>query len=434
MNKMDILFQNVTAVTMNPDGSILENTCIGITGGKIVWLSQQPPAIKPARTLTGSHWVVMPGFINTHTHLPMTLLRGYAEDMALHDWLFGKIIPVENNMRPSDIVTGTLLGLAEAAAAGVTSVTDMYNDTTFMAQVAADSGLKANLGRGLVCLDDTPYDDLKGVAEMREAFRQWHGHDDGRIVIDASAHTEFTFQSRLWRLLADEAREKKMRMHIHISETRREHDECVAKRGVTPTAALAEHGVFDVPATVAHGVWLTDEDMDILAQYGATVAHCPVSNMKLASGAARLSALREHGVNTSLGSDSMASHNAMDMCAEMKTACLLQKVSTLNPQALTVGDALAMATRNGAKSQGREKECGQIAVGFDADLAVFDFDKPHLTPCFDVMAHLVYAARASDVIMTLVRGRLVYDRGAYLTIDLEKVLFDLRREVLPHLF
>jgi 5-methylthioadenosine/S-adenosylhomocysteine deaminase len=254
------------------------------------------------------------------------------------------------------------------------------------------------------------------------------------MAVDASLHAEYTSPPEIWRGLADEAIQKNLRMHVHVSETKKEHDEGIARRGMTPTAALAAQGLFDVPATVAHGVWLTGDNMKLLAAQGATVAHCPVSNMKLASGAARLAEMRKHGVNTALGSDGMSSHNAMDMFAEMKTACLLQKVSTLNPTALTVGECLAMATCNGAKSQGRENECGKIAVGYDADLTVIDFDKPHLTPCFDVQNHLVYAVRADDVVMTMVRGNVLYDHGTYTTIDMERVTAKLKNDVLPYLF
>ena len=430
---MDILFRNVTAVTMDPAQPLLGNAYLGIDKGKIVWLSDEEPKTKPARVLGGANWVVMPGFVNAHTHLPMTLLRGYAEDMALQPWLFDKIFPIEARMRPSDIVVGTLLGIAEAVAGGVTSMTDMYNDTVPLGEAVAASGIKANMSRGVTCFDNTPYNEIKGVIEMRETFDRWHNYDNGRIVVDASLHAEYTSPPEVWRAVAEEAKEKGMRMHVHVSETKLEHEEGLARRGKTPTAALAEQGVFDLPATIGHGVWLTDQDMEILAQKGATVAHCPVSNMKLGSGAARLAEMRRRGLNVALGSDGMASHNAMDMFTDMKIACLLQKATHLDPQALAVGDCLAMATVNGAKSQGRERECGRLALGLDADLAVVDFNRPHLAPCFDAQNHLVYAARASDVVMTLVRGKVLYDHGNYPTIDIERALDDLRRVVLPHL-
>ncbi len=431
---MDLLFANVTAVTMTGDAPVLKNAYLGVTGGKISYLSQQPPNEPAQRTLDKRHWVVMPGLVNAHTHLPMTLLRGYADDMALQSWLFDRVFPVEAKMTREDIGNGTMLALAEAAAAGVVSFTEMYTHIDAIAACVAQTGFKVNLSCGVTNFaPQWSFDESSDIRQMREALDRWHGHDDGRIVIDASLHAEYTSSPDIWRQVAAFAAEKGLRMHVHVSETQREHDECVAKHGRTPTAALADCGVFDVPATVAHGVWLTDDDMALLAAKHATVAHCPASNAKLASGIARLDAMEVAGLNVALGSDGMASHNAMDLFADMKLASLLQKARSLDPTLQPARRCLEMATVNGAMSQGRQTS-GRLAVGQDADLAVLDFDKPHLTPCFDVLSHLVYAARASDVVMTLVRGRAVYDNGRLPTIDWERVTHSVAHDSLRRLY
>jgi len=327
---------------------------------------------------------------------------------------------------------GTLLALAEALAGGVTSVTDMYTPINIVPCVA-QVGMKANSARGVLCLNDNwDFEQADGVREMKQVLRDWHGYDNGRIAIDACIHAEYTSPPEAWRDVAAFAKENELRLQVHISETEKEHVECIARRGKTPTQVLAKQGIFDVPVTVGHGVWLTNEDMQILADKQATIAHCPASNMKLASGIARLDAMQNVGLNVALGSDGMASHNAMDMFADMKLAALLQKVNRRDASALPAHECLKMATANGAKSQGRED--GQLKIGHDADLVILDFDKPHLTPCFNPMSHLVYATKASDVVMTLVRGKVLYEQGEFATIDMEQVKWQLRNRVLPHLY
>jgi len=218
-----------------------------------------------------------------------------------------------------------------------------------------------------------------------------------------------------------------------LSETEAEHTECVKKYGRTPTEILSESGVFTRKTTAAHCCWLTEGDMDVLAASNATVAHCPVSNLKLSSGIAQVMKMRAHGLNVALGTDGVCSNNNHDMFEEIKTAAILQKYATCDPSVMPAYEAIKMATVNGALGQGREKESGRIATGYDADLIMLDLDAPHLFPLNDPCALVAYAARGSDVCLTMVQGRVLYENGEYKTIDLEKTRHEVENYVLPRL-
>ena len=420
---MDTLFKNVRAVLMDDADTVLDNAYVGVEAGRITYAGATPPEGTAKSVIDGTHKVLIPGLVNAHTHLPMTLLRGFADDLDLQTWLFEHIFPAEAKLTSDIVYTGTLLALLECIASGTVSVTDMYFFTTDIARAVAESGIKANLCRPFMGGSDyLPADDTR-MKEALELIRQYHGFDNGRILIDASVHAEYTSCPAVWEAAAALARDKGLRMHVHISETAREHDECIGRHGLTPTAVLDKHGLFSVPAAAAHCVHVTDGDMDILAARGATAVHNPVSNLKLNSGVARVRAMRDKGVSVALGTDGAASNNSLDMFEEMKTAAIL----ATGEAPLTAAGALRLATRNGAASQGRSGETGRIAEGLDADLILIDFDRPHLTPLYSAVSSLVYGARGSDVVLTMVRGKVLYQNGDFLTIDREKVLYEARK-------
>jgi 5-methylthioadenosine/S-adenosylhomocysteine deaminase len=418
---MQTLFKNVTAVLMDDGNTVLKGAYVGIDGGKITYVDTAPPGIAaggPPAVIDGAHKVLMPGIINAHTHLPMVMLRGLADDMDLQTWLFEHIFPAEDKMTEETVYTGMQLALMECIASGTVSVSDMYFFPWFTVRAIIESGMKANICR--VFMGDETDRQMKESLALIEGC---HMHDNGRIRVDACVHAEYTSSPPVWEQAARLARDQNLRMHVHISETAREHDECVKKYGLTPTAVLDKHGLFSVPATAAHCVHVTDDDIGILAARGATAVHCPVSNLKLNSGTARVRAMRDKGLNVALGTDGSASNNGLDMFGEMKTAALL--ASGGSP--LTAAGALKLATRNGAASQGRAGEMGVIAEGMDADLVLTDFDRPHLTPLHNAVSSLVYSARGSDVALTMVRGKVLYQNGEFMTIDREKVLFEARK-------
>ncbi|MCL2839775.1 MAG: amidohydrolase [Defluviitaleaceae bacterium] len=424
--KMDILFTNATIVTMNPETPILNNVNIGISGGKITFAVPEKP---PVRTIDCTNKVIMPGMYNCHAHVAMTMFRGYANDLNLEDWLFKYIFPAERKWTPALIRTGTTLAAAEMISSGTISFSDMYFFMDTVAQVADEVGMMANVSNAVIGFDKDTYDFHKDnvYEQSLNAIAQYHKKGDGRIKVDASIHGVYTSHPPAWKQVMDFTHKYGLAMHIHLSETKTEHDGCIKNYGKTPARVFYEHGVLDVPCVAAHGVWITEEDMEMLTEKNVTVAHNPLSNLKLASGLAPIVKMLEKGVNVAIGTDSVASNNSHDLFEEIKMASLLQKYATEDPTALPALEALKMATVNGAKAQGRAKESGMIAEGFDADMLVMDFNNPRQTVCYDPTLNLAYSTSGRDVEMTICRGQVLYEKGEFKTIDIEKTLYDARK-------
>ena len=432
---MDTLFSNVTIVTMDEDLRVLFSAFLGVTNGKISYLSRKAPEDQPKKIINGEGMVLMPGLINCHTHLAMSPLRGYADDCELSVWLNDHIFPREDRLDGRCVRAATLLSLAECLRFGTTSVSDMYYFSDETAQAVAESGMKANLSRGTSLFsEDFDFETHVGCREMTELKEKWNGYDNGRIRIEASIHAEYTSDHRLWDAISEYAINEHIGMHVHLSETKSEHEACKEKYGLTPAQLFDCHHVFDTHAIAAHCVWLEPEDMQLLARRKVSAVHCPVSNLKLASGAARVEEMVRAGMNVALGTDSSASNNNLDLFEEIKAATLMAKGVSGDPKALPAEAVLMMATVCGARAQGREAECGMIKVGMDADLILLDFTSPHLMPCHNVMSHLAYAASGHDVVMTMVRGQILYAAGTVPTIDLDGVVRELAEYAMPRIF
>ena len=433
---MDTLFSHVSVVTMDARMSVWLDAFVGVTDGKISYLGKKPPEEKPGSIIDGTGMVMMPGLINCHTHLPMALLRGYADDLALQTWLGEYIFPREEHLDARAVKAAALLGVAECLRFGVTSVSDMYYFEDAVAEAVAQSGIKANLSLATTMFlgDDFDFEPYPACREMVALHEKWHGYDSGRIKIDCSIHAEYTSTYQLWDALAEYAINNRLGMHVHLSETRAEHEECMEKYGLTPAQVLDCHHVFDARTIAAHCVHLTEDDMRLLAKRGVSAVHCPVSNLKLASGCADVMGMVRAGMNVCLGTDSAASNNNLDLFEEIKACALMAKGKTGDPTAVGAEAALMMATVCGARAQGREKECGQIAVGMDADLILLDFNQPHLIPCHNLLSNLVYAASGHDVALTMVRGKILYCAGKYPTIDLNAVAQELHDYAIPPAF
>ena len=446
---MDTLFSDIITITMNDEQPVLFHAYVGIDGRKVVYLGDKPPENhldKPAegktcRVINGSRRLLMPGLINSHSHLAMSLLRGYADDYRLREWLFDHIFPAESKIDERCVAAGARLGLAECIRFGVISCTDMYFHLPQVAEAVLEAGTKANITNPLMCLDMKNFDFEadRGTREVRELLGlskgsgPLAGKGDGRLIIDAGIHAEYTSGPEAWLKSVAFAEENDLHFQIHLSETQREHDECLKRYGKTPAQMLFEHGVFSRKTTAAHCCWISESDMDILSSSGATAVHCPISNLKLSSGAAPVLKMRSHGINVALGTDGVCSNNNHDMFEEIKTAALLHKYLSGDPSVLPAYEAIKMATVNGAVGQGREKETGRIAPGFDADLIMLDLDSPHLFPLNDPCAAVTYAARGSDVCLTMVQGRILYEDGEYKTLDTEKIRYEAENYVLPRL-
>lgn len=435
---MDTLFTGATVVTMDEELRVIPNGCVGVTSGKISFIGPTPPegGEKPKEIIEATGMVLMPGLINCHTHLPMTILRGCADDYELHTWLNDHIFPREDRLDGRTVKAATLLGIAECLQFGVTSFSDMYYFIDEMAQAAAESGIKASISRGTTMFlgDEFDFEKFPACRELVEMHEKWHNYDNGRIHIEASVHAEYTSTHQLWDALSEYAVNEGLRMHVHLSETKSEHDSCVEKYGLTPAQILDCHHVFDAPAIAAHCVYLTEEDMALLARRKVSAVHNPISNLKLASGIADVQAMVKAGMNVALGTDGVASNNNMDLFEEIKAAAILAKVKNNDPTAVPATAALMMATVCGARAQGREAECGMIKEGMDADLILLDFTRPHLIPCHNVLSSLAYSARGGDVALTMVRGKVLYAGGEFKTIDLPAVVRELTDYGIPRVF
>ena len=428
----DLLFNDITVITMEDLRPVIKNAFIGIRDGKIAFVSETKPTQAAKRTINGKNKLLMPGLVNTHAHTAMCVMRGFADDYTLQDWLFKKVFPVEAKLTEKAVLAGVKLGWAEMLKSGTTSVSDMYFYQPVAAKFALQCGIRVNLSNAVVALSpDYDFEDDRAVAETRRLILEYHGMDGGRIQADVSIHGQYTSSPDVWKKVTALARKNGLRLHLHLSETRPEHDNCVAEHGKTPARLFYENGVFDLPVIAAHCTWLTDEDMDILAEKGVSAAHNPVSNLKLGSGIARIIEMKKRGMNVSLGTDSCCSNNSHDLFEEIKTAALLQKGVSYDPTSLNAYSALKLATVNGAKAQGRENEIGRICEGFDADLIMLDLDQPHLFPCYDPISTVVYGARGSDVCFTMVKGKILYENGEFKTIDIERVYEEVEREALP---
>ena len=432
---MSVLFQNVTALTMDPACPQIENAFVAVEGTQITSVGTQRPQGEFDRVVDGRGQVLMPGLINCHTHVPMTLLRGYGGGHDLQHWLHDFIFPAEAKLDDRAVAAGTALGLAEMIASGTTCIVDMYMKTGVIAQQVLDAGISANLSCGGVYFgapEDFSPDSCGDCRNQKELTEQWHGAGDGQILADASIHAEYTSSAPLWQWMADYAAAHGLGMHVHISETRLEHEQCLEKYGKTPIALLNQYGVWERGGTAAHCVWVTDQDMEIMANKHITAVHNPVSNLKLGSGVARVPELLKAGVNVALGTDGVASNNNTDLFEEIKLAAMLHKGVNHDPLAVTAHQALEMATVNAAKALGRNT--GMIAPGKTADLILVDFNRPSLTPCHDVEENLVFSARGADVSMNMARGKVIYEKGEFFTLDLERIRAEVEGYALPRIF
>lgn len=422
-----MIFENIAV--LKADGTYLPSCYVGVQGSRIRYVGATPPVEDYGERIDGKNRLLMPGFVNAHTHVAMTLMRGYGEDMPLQSWLFDRIFPFEDKLFSEAVYWGSMLGIAEMLMTGTTSFTDMYYFCEDTVRAVSESGIKANIGRGISCFDVTKrFTDLPAYSDTKALIECCHGADDGRILVDVAPHAEYTTRPDILHDAADLATQHNLRMHIHLSETASEHKECVGRHGKTPTRLLEDVGMLARPLTVAHGVWLTEDDIQCLSQYDVTLAHCAKSNLKLGSGVAPVEKYRKIGLSVAIGTDSAASNNTLDMIDEMRMAALLAKGVDLDAGALPASHVLYMGTRAGALSQGRA-DCGDIAEGNRADLVMMDMRDIGLTPANAPLSNVLYGAGSRAVQMTVVDGRVVYRSGEFLTLDIERVRFEVQHAV-----
>lgn len=428
---MKTLFKNATLLPEYGFGS--DRVEVVVTDSTVTEIARKAAQDRFDEVIDCEGNLLMPAFYNVHCHAAMTLFRGYGEDLPLQRWLEEKIFPAEELLTPRSVYVATKLAIAEMLRNGIASFSDMYMFEDEVARAVLETGIKANLSRSLVSFD--PNIDMTRDSRLAEALRlvhDFHGAGEGRLKIDLSLHAEYTNVPRACEYVGACAKEMGLGMQIHLSETEKEHNECIARHGKTPTAFFASLGVLDVPTTAAHCVYVTDEDIAILAKKGVTAAHNPVSNLKLGSGVMPLRKMMDAGVNVALGTDGVASNNRLDILREMQTAAILHKGVNREPAITRAEEMIALATENGARAQGRA-DCGRVEVGKKADLILIDRNSLHNMPSFDDYAMLTYSADSRDVMLTMVDGRILYRNGAYTLIDEEQLRAE-SREVFSNYF
>ena len=428
---VDWIYSARYVVTMDAQHRLIEDAAVAIRGDRIAGVGKRADInrqFQPAHRLDRPDAILMPGLINTHTHAAMSLLRGIADDLRLQDWLEKYIFPAEaKNVTPDFVTWGTRLACLEMMLSGTTTFVDMYYFEDRVAQAAKEAGMRGVLGETILKFKSPDAATPQAALAFTEKFIQQYKNDS--LIVPAPApHAIFTNEDsdlRASRLLANKYG---VPMLIHLSETKVENDDALRTRGMTPTRLLDALGALDGPTIAAHGVWVDDADMKILKARGAGIAHCPSSNMKLASGVAPVMKLLGLGIPVGLGTDGPAgSNNDFDLMEDMNLAADLQKVTTGDPTALNAEQALAMATISGARVAGLDKEIGSLETGKRADLVTLRLDRPHAVPLYNVYSQIVYALKGSDVEDVMVNGQPIVREGRSLTLD-EKLVLAKARE------
>lgn len=425
MEKVDIIVKGDYIVTMDREETLLSPGALAIKGTRVVAIGS-PEEIESRystdRTIGGRDCAVLPSFVNGHTHTPMVYFRGLADDLPLNVWLQEHIWPKEAKfVAPEFIRDATELACLEMIRSGISLFNDMYFYVPVTAEVTKQAGLRAVLGTGIL---EFPTPEAKTVDECLEKAEDFIRtyKDDPLIVPAVAPHAPYTCSPETYERAFSLAEKYNTVVHTHLGETRWEVEEIRKRYGRTPFEHMDAHGFLRPNLLVAHAVWPTDREIELLAEKGVKVAHCPESNLKLASGIAPVVKMLRRGVMVCLGTDGAASNNNLDIMEEMATAAKLHKAYNEDPTVLDAKTALKMATINGARALGLEDRTGSIEPGKEADIVIIKLKKAHLYPLYNIYSHLVYTAKASDISHLIVKGRILMDEGKVITLDEEEIL------------
>lgn len=434
---MDTLISNVTAVTMNTKLDVIFGAYIGITDGKIVSISKQPPKEQPKTIIDGTGMVAIPGLVNCHTHLANSVLRSYCDDLSNAEALEQQLRR-EDKMDSRAAKAAATLSIAECLRFGITSVSDLYYYPNATAQAVAETGIKANLAlssyRFIDQNEDFDFDTDEQCQELVKITEKWHNYDNGRIKIDAGIYAEYTSNYKLWEGLVGYAAEQGLGMQLHLAQTRSEADSCLDRTGMGPGELLSCHGMFNVPATAAGCIFLDETERRILGKKKVSAVALPLSAAKAGQPSTPIPESVKAGMNVALGTDGAIESGNLDLFEVMRGAAMSARCASGDPSAMPSSAVLMMATTCGARAQGRAMQCGMLAEGMDADIALIDFTAPHLMPCHNILNGLVYSAKGGDVALTMVRGKILYQNGRFPTIDLQAVVEELTSYAIPKLF
>ena len=410
-------------VALYQDHRIKENQNIAIDSDKIIGFPDAPIRELYDEIIDGKNMLALPGFVNTHNHIAMTVFRSYADDMQLMDWLEKKIWPAEDKLDSDVVYAQTMLGIAEMIRCGTTSFADMYFFMDDVAKAVQESGIRACLCRGMTGI--TP-NAQQALQESKEFYQTWNNQADGRITVMLGPHAPYTCPPDYLRQVVDLAHELGAEIHIHLSETKGEIETIQKQYGKSPIALMDELGILDCGCLAAHCVWVDDADMDIMAKKHVRVAHNAGSNLKLASGIAPVPQMLKKGITVGLGTDGASSNNNLDIMEEMHLAALIHKANTLDPIVIPAETAVNMLTEGGAKCL-NYKNIGKLEAGYKADITLVDREGLHWYPKNDTMSLLAYSANSFDVDTVLVDGNVLLRNKEFTTLDIEKIKSEAER-------
>lgn len=412
---MNILIENVKILTM-ADGEVIKNGNIYIENEKIKKITSDNIDFSYDKKIDGKNYLAMPGFVNAHTHVGMSLFRNFSDDVELMTWLNEKIWPLEDKLIEQDVYWASLLSHAEMIMTGTTSFADMYYFEDQTIKALEKSKMRAQISRGLT-LEDKDYTKIK---ENIDLFKKYENSQNGRIDIAFGPHAVYTTDKNYLKEINKYAKKYNMPIHIHLSETKTENTDCMKRFNQSPTEVFEECGIFENKTIAAHGVYLSDKDLDILSKYDVSVVHNPSSNLKLSSGFLDCTRVINKKINLAMGTDSSASNNNLSMIKEISLTSLVSKYN--NPQNLKAYDVLKMATINGAKALGLDDKIGTLEEGKLADIILIDLNNPNHTPQNNLISSLPYSTFDKDVSYVIINGDLVYDDKKFVYLNEKEII------------
>ena len=425
-----MLFKDISIV--DKDFEVKHHMYVMTEGEFITYVGDKDPAelgkdVKGQEVYDGKDRLLLPAFYNTHCHVPMTLLRSYGEGLPLHRWLTEKIFPFEAKFLAPEKRAGAALGAIELLKSGCVSISDMYFDLPEYGEELYNAGMKANLSNPVMAFrDEDSYFDNNAYRDSMNLLEWLKDKRDGRIRLDAAIHAEYTTREKAVREACEWSASNDLILHIHISETESEHRECIGRHGMTPVQYFEKCGAFNSQVLAAHCVWITPEDMEIMASHNAFMSQNVTSNLKLGSGIPKTVQCLHSGVKVTIGTDGASSNNDLDMLQEIKLTAIVARGLTRDANALSPGRILKMATLDGALAQGRT-DTGVIREGLRADLIVLNLDAENMIPAYDILANVVYAADAENILLTMCDGRVVMKDRHLTLVDEEKVKADAKK-------
>lgn len=421
---MNIQLNNILAVISQNDKIITKKTNIFISGDQIASIGEPPKDFKPQRTLDCDGKMAIPGLINAHTHSYMAFMRNVADDLSFMDWLFGTVDPIEQKMTDEDAYWGANLAILEMMKSGTTCFNDMQMNIHQTTRAVKESGMRAVICRGLVGNGD----DEGGRMRLKQAYEERDAFADcDRLTFLLGPHAPYTCDEAYLRIIAEEAEKNHMGIHMHLSESTTEIENCQKDYGCTPIELARRCGLFAHPFIAAHCVQATPEDLDILKEHNVSVVTNPASNMKLGNGFAPVPEMLSKGINVCLGTDGAASNNSLNMIHEMSLLALIHKGTHRVSQCISAEEVFRIATINGAKALGLDQQIGTIESGKKADLAIIDLQTPSMQPNNNPIAALSYSASGAEVDTVIINGEVTMEHRKVLTMDEERILYENRK-------